>query len=270
MPTPPAFTGTIPENYDRYLGPYIFEPFALDIAGRVPSYSRRILEVACGTGRVTAHLCDNLRTAELIATDINPDMLAIAKKRVDRRNIHWQQADVQALPFETGQFDAVVCQFGLMFVPDQSAALRELYRVLRPGGRLLLSTWDKLENNPSFFLANRHVAGYFPDEPPTFFQVPFSLYDPEWLKALTGNAGFADVTINPVSKPCKSDSAADVATGMLEGSPMYTTIMARDAALLPEINASLTAALAAEFGDKPLQSPMKAWMVSGSVLPSSF
>jgi SAM-dependent methyltransferase len=269
MPTPPAFSRTIPENYDRYLGPYIFEPFALDIAGRVAPDTRRILEIACGTGRVTAHLRESLRAADLTATDINPDMLDIAKKRLDRENIHWQQADAQALPFEDGQFDAVICQFGFMFVPDQSAALGETYRVLRPGGKLLFSTWDKLENNPSFFLANQHVAGYFPEEPPLFFHLPFSLYNTDLLESLTRNAGFVDVTITPTIKSCTSDSAAGVATGMLEGSPMFTAITDRDAELLPVIKSSLTAALAAEFGDKPLKSQMKAWIVSGSVLPSS-
>jgi len=206
--TTPSYSGSIPENYDRYLGPYIFELFALDVVARVPVNPSRVLEIACGTGRVTAHLRKALPAADIVATDINPDMLAVARRRVENDDIDWQQADVQHLPFDDSQFDVVVCQFGLMFVPDQAKALREVHRVLRPGGKLLLGTWDRLDSNPSFSLANRHVAAYFPEEPPRFFYLPFSLYDEALLLAMTGDAGFGDACVKLVSKTCTGDSAA--------------------------------------------------------------
>lgn len=172
---PPAFVGSVPEKYERYLGPYLFEPYAKDLVARIRHADvRTALEIACGTGRVTSHLRKVLLPgARLAATDLNADMIAIARQAVPAKDIEWAVADVLELPFEDGHFDLVVCQFGLMFVPDKARALSEMYRVLKPGGQILLNTWDKLENNPAFFLADQIVSKYFPAEPPLFFHVPF-------------------------------------------------------------------------------------------------
>ena len=261
MSTPPAYSGTIPENYDRYLGPYIFEPYAADLVERIPADTRRVLEIACGTGRVTAHLRERLAGAEIIATDVNADMLAEARRQLGETGVHWQEADAQDLPFGEGHFDVVVCQFGLMFMPDRPKALREAYRVLRPGGRLLFSTWDSLENNPSFFLANELVTAYFPVEPPRFFHLPFSVYGEETLSALARDAGFSPVRVTLVVKTGISPSADDAATGMLDGSPIYPQILARGAGLMPVIRKGLAEGLGRVFGDAPLSSRMQAWMV---------
>jgi SAM-dependent methyltransferase len=257
-----SYSGTIPEFYDRFLGPYIFEPFAIEMAARARTIGPlQVLEIACGTGRVTGHLRKALPEAELFATDLIPDMLAIARERIRDEKIRWQTADAQELPFQDAQFDMVLCQFGLMFVPDQPKAMQEAYRVLRAGGRLLFSTWDSLENNPSFFLANEVVAGFFPEEPPRFFHLPFSLFDEKKLLALAVDAGFGDVTVKQVSRKCESASAADTARGMIEGSPIHTYIVGRDKSLLPKIQLELAASLAGRFGSKPLTSPMRAFFV---------
>jgi ubiquinone/menaquinone biosynthesis C-methylase UbiE len=261
MSTPPAYSGTIPENYDRYLGPYIFEPYAADLVERIPAATGRVLEIACGTGRVTAHLRKRLAGAEIIATDVNEDMLAVARQRLGETGVHWQAADAQELPFGEGYFDVVVCQFGLMFVPDRPKALLEAYRVLRPGGQLLFSTWDSLENNPSFFLANELVTAYFPVEPPRFFYLPFSVYGEETLTVLARDAGFNHIRVTLIVKTGVSPSADAAAAGMLEGSPIYPQILARDAELLPVIRKGLAEGLARVFGDAPLSSRMQAWIV---------
>src|SRR5437588_12891721 len=109
------FQGAVPENYDRYLGPVIFEPWAEEI--------------------VTRRWRDALpASTEIVATDLNPDMFEFAKAKFRKgENVHWQQADASALPFPDASFDAVVCQFGFMFVPDKAAGMRESHRVLRSG-----------------------------------------------------------------------------------------------------------------------------------------
>ena len=262
MAVPASFSGTIPENYDRYLGPYIFEPYAAEMAARVGADGpRRLLEIACGTGRVTVRLLEALPAAEVTATDINPDMLVVARLRVGDSAVRWEQADAERLPYAENSFDAVVCQFGLMFVPDKALALREAYRVLRPGGRLYLSTWDSLENNPAFLLANEIVTAYFPEEPPRFFLLPFSLFDDEQLSDWAREAGFDEITVSRVSTNGESASAGDAARGMLEGSPIHTYIVDRNPALLPAIYAALTSALARHYGATPLISSMQALFV---------
>jgi ubiquinone/menaquinone biosynthesis C-methylase UbiE len=263
MPAPsPAFAGPIPENYDRYLGPYIFEPYARNlVAGTASMAPRTILETACGTGRVTRHLLKTFPGAKLTATDVNGDMINIARQYVSDTHIEWRVADAQELPFNEDSFDLVISQFGLMFVPDKPKALAEARRVLKPGGRLLFSTWDRLENNPSFHLADKVVAKYFPVDPPRFFHIPFSLYDDTQLAAWVKDAGFKDVHISLVRLTCESASAADTARGMLEGSPMYTALNELAPGLLPVIKEELSKALAGEFGDAPMISPMQAWVV---------
>ena len=136
------FQGAVPENYDRYLGPVIFEPWAEDLVSRLANKKyKRVLEIACGTGIVTRRLRDALPvTIEIVATDLNSDMFEFAKPKFEgHENIIWQQADASALPFPDCSFDAAVCQFGVMFVPDKAAAMRESYRVLRGGAFFCLT-----------------------------------------------------------------------------------------------------------------------------------
>lgn len=258
-----AFAGSIPEKYERFMGPWIFEPFALDLVAHIHTPGiKTVLETACGTGRVTGHLRTALPPdARLVATDLNADMFAIARQIIPDQDIEWQTADAQALPFEDSYFDMVVCQFGLMFMPDKAKALAEACRVLKPGGRLLMSTWDKLENNPAFDIANQIVARYFPADPPLFFHVPFSLHDERQLASWVKEAGFGHCSISRVKKDCRGAGAADIAAGMLEGTPVYTAINERDASLLPAIKKDLAAELARQFGDAPMVSPMQAWII---------
>src|SRR5512135_1791816 len=121
MTTTPRFVGNIPELYDRHMGPVLFEPYARDVAARLPATARRVLEIAAGTGRVTRHLLAALASdGELVATDLNEPMIDEARRRLgDDTRLRFAPADAQALPFEDARFDAIVCQFGLMFVPDQ-------------------------------------------------------------------------------------------------------------------------------------------------------
>jgi ubiquinone/menaquinone biosynthesis C-methylase UbiE len=139
------FTGDIPTNYDRGMGPHLFVDYAADLARRVAAARPlRVLEIAAGTGIVTRLLRDILPvTADLVASDLNPPMLDVARQKFRAgERIEFQPADANALPFPDGAFDAVVCQFGVMFFPDKLRAFAEAFRVLKPGGRFLFSVWD--------------------------------------------------------------------------------------------------------------------------------
>ncbi|MBI1951348.1 MAG: methyltransferase domain-containing protein [Acidobacteria bacterium] len=260
-----VFAGSIPENYDRHLGPVLFEPYARDLARRVPAAEgARVLEVACGTGIVTRHLRERLPAASrLVASDLNPPMIDYARRKLqETRGIEWHPADACVLPFPDESFDALVCQFGLMFVPDKPAALREAQRVLSDGGAILLNVWDSLDRNAFAKAAHETIASFFPDDPPTFYQVPFSLHRTDTLEDLLAGAGFSDIRIDPVSLQGESPSARDLATGLVEGNPVGNTIRERGTASVADVVKAVAEALAREFGDRPVRIPLHAFDVT--------
>ena len=145
-----GFTGTIPEHHDRGLGPIIFVEYATEMAKRaVVGNPTRVLETAAGTGIVTRRLRDGLPPGvSLTATDLNAPMLEIARTKFrPGEEVEFQPADAMALPFP--DFDAVVCQFGIMFFPDRGRSYHEVHRVLAPGGRYLFSVWVRTDTTRS-------------------------------------------------------------------------------------------------------------------------
>ena len=281
------FVGSIPENYDRHLGPVLFEPYARDLAARLRAgEGARVLELACGTGILTRRLRERMpASARLTATDLNEPMLLIAKRRLEGApGVEWRQADACALPFPPASFDAVVCQFGLMFVPDKPAALREARRVLVPGGQLLFNTWDSIEANPFARIAADTIRRIVPVDPPTFYEVPFSMHDRAAIAALLKDAGFgadegtesagagaggashAPARIEAVALQGESPAARDLATGLIEGNPVGPTLRERGGVSTDALRDALAEALARETGDRPARVALRALVVSARAL----
>jgi ubiquinone/menaquinone biosynthesis C-methylase UbiE len=261
-PTPTAFAGSIPENYDRYLGPLLFEPYALDLVSRIdPRQAQTVLEIACGTGRVTRHLKSTLLpSARLTATDINPDMIAVAKSALNCETITWATADAQALPFPDESFDLVVCQYGLMFVPDKPKAFAEAFRVLKNGGIFLFNTWDNIRHNSFMHTGAEVVAGFFADNPPVFFKTPFSMHDEQELYSLAAAAGFRNVQVRLVKIECSSSNAHDIANGIVKGNPVYNEIRAGGEQDIQKIIDAVAKAIAAKHGDHPVKGSLQAFV----------
>ena len=261
-----AFVGSVPGNYDRYLGPLLFHAYADDLAARLPVFPGvRVLEVACGTGIVTRRLLRRLAgQGTLVATDLNDAMIAHARSEVPADPaLEWRQADGTRLPFPDRAFDVVVCQFGLMFFPDKAAGVREAYRVLAPGGTYLVSVWDRIERNAVTRIGHDTITSFFPADPPQFYQVPFSLHDAAAVRRLLDEAGFARVTHATVEKTGESPSAAEAAIGLVEGNPVIGTIMERGPGALRDIEAAVARNVAAELGDHPVRSPLSAHVFAG-------
>ena len=177
-----AFVGSIPEHYDRNLGPIIFTDYAADIARRAAAGKpAKVLETAAGTGIVTRALRDHLPAGtRLTATDLNEPMLDVARTKFRAgEQVEFQPADAMALPFADGSFDTVVFQFGVMFFPDKDQSYREVYRVLTPGGRYLFNIWDSHRYNAAGRIVHEIASSHFPTDPPQFMRVPFSyLFEP--------------------------------------------------------------------------------------------
>ena len=254
------FEGSIPENYDRFLGPTFFEPFANDIVARLdPKSHSSVLEVACGTGIVTRRLRDRLSgEARLVATDLNPAMFALAQEKfAPEENVIWQEADAGALPFADGSFDAVVCQFGVMFFPDKAAAFRETGRVLGSGGVFLFNVWDSFEQNPVARIAHETIASFFESDPPTFYLTPFGFHDANLIRRILQEAGFKEIEISVVKLPCRSRSAAEFALGLVRGNPVAAAIEERGESVDRVVRA-VEEKMGEQFGVAPVEATMQA------------
>jgi ubiquinone/menaquinone biosynthesis C-methylase UbiE len=260
------FSGSIPHHYEECLGPMFFEPYAIEVAKRInPSSVRVALELACGTGRVTRHLRNVIPSnAKLIASDISPDMLAVAKEKLQSSNIDWRIIDAQDLPFDDSSIDVVVCCFGYMLVPDKPKAFAEAYRVLRPGGMLLFATWDKLEHNAASYVY-RTVAKKYLEEPiPEIYKLPFSMNEDADIKKDLQQAGFSKIIIERVDKISASPSAKEAANGLAQGGSIYNEIMKRNPAWIEEIKETVEKQLAEKFGASPMNAPMRALITQAS------
>jgi len=261
---PIAFSGSIPPNYDTFLGPLLFEPFALDMAERIRKLQpKALLEVAAGTGRVTKHLPSALpEGAFIVATDLNPAMVNFAKERLaEHSNIKWEVVDAVSLPYQNRQFDCIVSQFGVMFYSDRRKAYAEAFRVLRPGGIFLFNAWDSLSRNPVARLTDETLAHFFPTDTPAFYKVPFSYHDSNEIRADLKSVGFEITSMQVLKLTGYADKAENAATGLLEGTPVHTAIMERDATLLPIMKKALADDLASLFGEEDLSVPLQARVV---------
>ena len=179
------FAGRIPEIYETYLVPLIFEPYASDLADRVAAkHPTSVLEIAAGTGVVTRAMAATLpKAVAIIATDLNQPMLDYAASRGTARAVQWRQADAMNLPFEDATFDAVVCQFGVMFFPDRPRAYAEARRVLKPGGTFLFNAWDRIEENEFADTVTSALKMLFAADPPRFLaRTPHGYHDIATIK----------------------------------------------------------------------------------------
>lgn len=258
-----VFAGSIPALYDRYLGPLIFAPYAEHVAGLLSDLGkRRLLEVAAGTGIVTEALERRLPAADIVATDLNQAMVDHAAAKPGLKRVTLRQADALALPFDDASFDAVVCQFGVMFYPDRIKGHREARRVLRPGGRYVFTLWDSLEHNPMTRCVVDAVGRRFPANPPRFLaRTPHGHYDRDTVRREVAGAGFQGVRVDTVTLPSRAPSARDPAIGFCQGTPMRGEIEALAPQGLQEATDLATAAVTAEFGAGPIEAPIRALVI---------
>lgn len=265
MATTTAFQGAVPQNYDQFLGPLFFEPYAIDLVKRWQTLNvNQVLELACGTGRLTHHLLQILDTdGRLYATDLNEDMLAVAKQKIHDARIHWQVVDAQDLPFDNDSFELVVCQFGVMFFPDKRKAFEEALRVLQPGGTFLFLTWDDVSFNTVSYETQQALQQVFPDDPPEFFKKgPYSYFDKDEIVSQLREAGFQNIEITPATLTGKAANVNDIITGIVAGSPLASYLDERgaDTALIRDL---LQKSLSTYFKDGHFSFSMQALYCKG-------
>lgn len=251
------FTGSIPQHYDAGLGPVIFTHYAEVVAGLVADRSpQRILETAAGTGISSQAIASKNPAAELIVTDLNAPMLEFARAKLPE-GTRVETADAQALPFDDASFDTVVCQFGIMFLPDLAAGFREARRVLGPGGRYVFSVWDSHARNHFGAVVNGVITAHFPTDTPPFYRVPYAMSPVDPLRELAQDTGFSRVTVHVVPHDTPVPSWDDFADGLVLGNPVSDQIRSRGGDL-DAVRRDAIAVLTSEFGAAPTTMPIQA------------
>ncbi len=186
------------ETYERYFVPAMFLPWtAILLRHAAPRSRERMLDVACGTGIVARQAAPLIGAqGKVVALDMNPAMLGVARalSAPAGATISWQEGNALALPFQDGAFDVVVCQHGLQFIPDRAGAVREMHRVLTPGGRAAVIVLQALARHPVFEALMESVARNLL-LPVSAVMTPFALCDAEELRTLFTVAGFRKVDI---------------------------------------------------------------------------
>lgn len=261
-----VFSGSIARLYEAYLVPLIFEPYAADLANRLASRPlARVLEIAAGTGVVTRALASVLpEGVSIVATDLNQPMLDHAAAVGTRRPVEWRQADAMQLPFRDDVFDAVVCQFGVMFFPDRPKAFLEARRVLRSGGVLIFSTWDRIQENEFADTVTTALESMFPEDPPRFLpRTPHGYWDHLIIRQDLAAGGFAgSPRITTVAARSRAASAWVPAIAYCHGTPLRNEIEARNASRLDEATDIAAEAVARQFGRGAVDARIQAHIVT--------
>ena len=262
-----VFTGSIPKLYETHLVPLIFEPYASDLVSRVASRSpSRVLEIAAGTGVVTRKLASVLpESVSIVATDLNQPMLDLASEVETKRPVEWRQADAMQLPFESGVFDAVVCQFGVMFFPEKAKAFSEARRVLGSGGVFMFNVWDRIEENEFADTVTKALESLFPKDPPRFLaRTPHGYYHFATIEQdLKHGGGFlASPHFDTVAARSQATSPRIPAIAYCQGTPLRNEIEARDKSRLGDATGIAAEAIAQRFGPGSVDGKIQAHVVT--------
>jgi len=211
------------ESYERFMVPSLFAPWASHLIQRAsPQPSERVLDIACGTGIVARKVVPRVGSEGMVVgLDANPDMIRMARASSEQNRIaiEWHTGPAEQLPFSDENFDLILCQFGLMFFSDRHAALMEMHRVLKTGGRVVLSVWQGLEHHP-FYQAIHDVTQRQLGK--SSVQAVFSLGDANELRKLLADSGFQHITIESVSVTARFPQPEEFLAWELDVDPTET------------------------------------------------
>jgi SAM-dependent methyltransferase len=251
---------------ERYLVPVFMPTSEQTIEMARLQAGDRILDAACGTGalsRLAAHEVG--LTGTVVGTDINEEMLKMARMATQRHlgtPIEWRQSDAAALPFADGEFDIVLCQYGVEFFADRKAGLRHMARVLAPGGRMLLRVWRGLRHQP-FYSAllnalDRHVR---PGAGAPIAKA-FSLADVEELRALVAGSGFCRLHLRITTNPLRYPSVEEYVLKYLSATPIAKDVASLDEGRRTALLSDVKEALRPYVDDEGLCAPMESYVIS--------
>jgi ubiquinone/menaquinone biosynthesis C-methylase UbiE len=242
-------TGNAAETYERALVPAVFAPWApLVVELADPQPGERVLDIACGTGLIARLAAERVgRTGNVTGLDLNPGMLSFAATITSpdpatSAPIIWREASATNMPLPAAAFDVVYCQLGLQFFADRPAAMREMYRVLVPGGRLGLMVWQDIQYSPGFVALAAALARHVSTEAADVMRAPFGFAEAEQLRALAAAEGFRDIAIQSVAGTVRFPSVSRFVQDYVRGSPLSGHVA--------KVSDDTRAALVSEVGDE--------------------
>lgn len=202
----PSTAHSAAEVYDELFVPALFGAWGstmVELAEIEPGQA--ILDVACGTGALALAAAERVgETGHVAGLDLNPEMLAVARRKLSK--VEWHQGRAEDLPFGDATFDRVVSQFGFMFFDDPAESLREMMRVLRPGGRLAVAVCGAVDHSPGYSVLTELLYRLFGAAVADAFRAPFQLGDRDRLRSLALEAGLGDLEVSRVDGTVRFDS----------------------------------------------------------------
>lgn len=252
--------GSFAENYERYLVPTIFGPWARDLLDlAIPKPGERLLDVACGSGIVARLAAERVgATGTVVGVDIDPAMLVVARKAFGAAKVDWREADAAALPLGDATFDVVICQEGLQYLPDRAAALREMHRVLVPRGRLAVGCWRPIEYSPGFLALAEALAAHVGPDAAAIAAAPFAFWDVGGLRAVILRAGFEIVSTFDAVRTLHFPSCEEFVRRYGTGSPLAEVLAGMSASALARLVTELEARLMPYLVGEELAFPIEA------------
>lgn len=263
--TDKVFAGTIPDVYDDYLVPLIFEFYAVDLARRVASLGpTSVLETAAGSGVVTRELAPLLSDdARYSVTDLNQPMLDRASRcQPPDDRIEWLHADALNLPFEEETFDVICCQFGVMFFPDKVAGYRSAFQTLRDGGKFIFNVWDRIEENVFADSVTKTASAIFPHDPPHFLaRTPHGYHDVTLIEAELDVAGFRSIEVHTIASESRAKTPRVPAVAYCQGTPLRNELEARDPSKIEDVTNRAAADLERRYGSGPVSGKIQGHVI---------
>ena len=202
-------TRSAADIYDEFFVPSLFAEWTGRVAERADlTPGQSVLDVACGTGVLAREACERVGSnGSVVGLDCNAGMLAVARRGKDE--IEWLEGLAEELGFADNSFDAVISQFGLMFFDNADTALGEMWRVLRPGGRLAVAVWASLDQTPGYLAMVALIQRLFGAQVADALRAPYSLGDPALLQDLFDRSGISGAHITTVQGTAKFESIAE-------------------------------------------------------------
>lgn len=253
------------EAYERYLVPLLFAPAAEHLVGLAAvKPGERLLDVACGTGIVARCVASHVNALGMVVgLDLNVSMLAVARRASSeiQPQIQWRQGSASDMPFADGSFDVICCQQGLQFFDDQPRALHEMYRVLVPNGRLVLSVLRSLKHNAGWVPLAEALERHVGPDAGAMMRSPFPEWSTDELRGMVTRAGFADVLVLVGIGPVRYPSADEFLRLEAVSSPLAGPIGSLKTAVREAIIRDLHEALSENMDDDGIVFPAETYLV---------